>query len=217
MTAITWQPVNSFGEQLGTCPEGVFTIQPPDAGGRVPVHFSPKLPDGQDLGGVFAKLQTFSVWTPESNRLAAMYALMNGGSRVGYFNNREAAHAVLEKILGTDVPEDSLRKQFAVAGFLASVENPNTYQRLHGTSTFEVQVQRWGVSLIVFKTPSRWHTIADLNLPVAQHHPTVSVGIFPGERATLPVFAAAVIAATEWAIAQGIVSAPRRPAGTRRA
>ena len=211
MTAITWQPVDSLGDQSGTCTEGRFLIRCPDAGGRVRVHFKPRPPAGTTDQALFAAIDALTVWSPESNRLVAMHPLMDG-SEIGYFHDRAAARLHLERILTAPVPETSLADQFAAAGFVARPCSPDVYERRVGTSTFEVSVRADGVSLRVFKSPTRWRTLADLHLPKDMGHPIRTIGVWPAERADLRAFAAATVAITEWAAEQGLTSAVRRPA-----
>lgn len=216
MTAITWQPVDSLGDQSGTCAEGRFLIRCPDAGGRVRVHFKPHPPADMTDPALYAAIDALTAWSPESNRLVAMHPLMDG-SEIGYFHDRDAARVHLERILTAPVPEASLREQFAAAGFVAGPHAPDVYTRRLNTSTFEVSVRADGVALRVFKSPTRWRRLADLALPSDQHHPIRTVGVWPAERADLRTFAAAVIAIADWAAERGLVSAVRRPARRRAA
>jgi hypothetical protein len=211
MTAITWQTVDSLGDQIGTCAEGRFLIRSPDSGGRVRVHFRPNLPAGTMDREVYAAIDALTAWSPESNRLVAMHPLMDG-SEIGYFHDRDAARLHLERILIAPVPEALLEQQFATAGFVACPHVSGLYQRKLGTSTFEVSVRDTGVSLRVFKSPTRWRMLADLHLPSDQGHPIRTVGVWPAERGDLRAFAAAVIAIADWAAERGLVSAVPRPA-----
>ncbi len=213
MTAITWSAVDFLGDQTGTCEEGTFLIGAPDSGGRVRVHFKPNLAEGESEEGVVARLKGMKVWSEESNRLAASHPHFNG-SEIGYFHDRDCAKLHLERMLTSDVQSAAAADQLVAAGFVVVGKEGTTYHRKVGTSTFEVSLYDGGLDLRVFKSPGRWRVLAELCLAVEQRTPLKSVGVWPCERGTMQAFAAAAVALTEWAISEGLMSAPRRPART---
>ncbi len=210
MSPITWQPVDDIGDQRGTCAQGMFQIVGPDAGHQVKVSFRPNLGEGETLDSLNTQLEAHLSWSPESNRLAAAHPFLPG-SILGWFHDRDSARDHLDWILTQPIPEESVQAQLAAAGFVRKSETERSYKKIVGTSTFELGIDEDGVGLRVFKNPTRWRNLVRLNLPHAQHTPLSSVGAWPGDQGDIRLLVAAVLMITDWAIANGLTSAPRRP------
>jgi hypothetical protein len=215
MSTITWQPVDDVGDQKGTCAEGTFLVRGPDAGHQVQVAFRPNLPEGETLYSLNDSLEAHQDWSPESNRLAAMHPFLPG-SILGRFHDRDSAPVHLEWILTQPIPAESVEDQLAAAGFIKDLDGSTSYSKYVGTSTFELGVTEEGVGLRVFKSLTRWRNLISLTLPYRQHTPLKSVGVWPGQQGDARFLVAAAIMITEWAIMNGLTSAPRRPSARKR-
>ncbi len=207
---ITWNPVDRYGYQSGTTPEGEIRILPPDAGGRVRVHFRPVPPEGQTPAEVVATIAALTAWSPEGNRLAAANPL-NDGSQIAYFYDRTSACRHFDRIAVAAMPEDSIDDMVAAAGFATTRDGRGRFAKAIGSSLMQLEIREDRVSVELIKSPARRRSLCDLYLPADQEHPMHSVGVWPNGRGEVAALVAVALDVAADAVDLGMLGRIRRP------